>query len=161
MSRRRASALSEERFQSLLEAYGARLAAWPEAEREAVEALLESSASARDALAREADLDRALFSASVDPALSTSLERRLAELPVRHPRPAGKDAQSALSHWLKRWFWAPALGFSALTLLAVVLGSRVDEAATAVPEEDVVTASDSLALELALGVAPEFEEGEP
>lgn len=149
--------LSEERFRELLDAYGARTSAWPPAERAGCEALLASSEWARAEMQAAAELDAALFAAAAEPVLAPSVERRLNELPIRNP---SRALQSPLRDWLKRWLWAPALGFSVLTALAVVWGSRIDEAGTAF-EEDSATASDSLALELALGVTPEFEDGEP
>jgi hypothetical protein len=91
--------LARERFRALLESYGSRLANWPEGERTAAEALIAESPDAADLLAEHRKLDIWLDTAShAEP--SAALMRRIAEIPLRHPRVswwAGLHPRSALA----------------------------------------------------------------
>jgi hypothetical protein len=80
------SPVTMERFEELLDAYGAAPERWPDAEREPAERLLEQSAAARALWHQSADLDRLL---DTEPAASPSpglAARVLAAAPPRRPR---------------------------------------------------------------------------
>ena len=159
--------MSIDRYRALLAAYGARLELWPADERDAAQALLDSSAEARELSREEAGLD-ALFASAAAPALSAGLSCKLAELPVAEPQPR--------KLWPFRRTWVPALAWAAAAALGIGLGSVAPdpeggEAATADTAEAANAASDEAAdamgdadedesdlLEMALGPAFELEE---
>jgi hypothetical protein len=154
--------LSLDRFETLLAAYGARLELWPESERAAARALLESSPEARRLCAAEDGLD-ALFAAAAAPELSPELARKLAELPIEHPRPQ--------KLWPFRRVWLPAVAWAAAAAFGVLVGTSLpaDEAveagsvagvveAAGPPAPDALTEEEQELLELAFGPSFEFEE---
>jgi hypothetical protein len=108
------SVLPLDRFKTLLAAYGARLELWPENERAAAQALLESSGEARELSRAEAPLD-ASFAAAEATELSATLARKLAELPVRYEQPRRL--------WPFRRVWVPVLGWAVAAVFGVLLGS--------------------------------------
>src|SRR5262245_55112102 len=78
-------AVTMERFEQLLDAYGAAPERWPDAEREAAQRLIEQSVAARALWQQTADLDRLL---DVEPGESPSpglAARVLAAAPRRPP----------------------------------------------------------------------------
>jgi hypothetical protein len=121
------SVLPIDRFKTLLSAYGARLELWPETERAAAQALIESSLEARELVRAEAGLD-ALFAESLAPDLPPDLARRLAELPISH-----SEASRIWS--VRRMLW-PALGWALAAAFGLVLGSSV-------PDTELGTALDA------------------
>jgi hypothetical protein len=121
--------LSLARFGALLEAYGARLELWPEAERDAARALLETSLEARELRAAEAALDAA-FESAPEPELSAALMRRLNEVPIRTPQ------RRAL--WPFRSVWVPALGWALAAAVGLGIGFQ-----TAPFESDTATFAES------------------
>jgi hypothetical protein len=154
--------LSLDRFETLLGAYGARLELWPESERAAARALLESSPEARRLCAAEEGLD-ALFTAAKAPELAPELGRKLAELPLRHPRPQ--------KLWPFRRVWLPALGWAAAAAFGVLIGTTLpaDESAEALhgatagqavepTAPDALSEEEQELLELAFGPTFELEE---
>ena len=82
--------MTPDRFEELLEAKGADLAAWPEAERRAAERLLADSAEARAALAQARSLDDLLAGALAPEAAGPDLRDAILALPVAHPREAAR-----------------------------------------------------------------------
>jgi hypothetical protein len=102
-------------FERLLGIHGGRLERWPEAHREPLARLLESSAEARARWEDAGALDRLLEAApDVEPA--PALMARIAALPARHPR-----AERA-AWWPFQGALAPLLGWGAAALLGVVVG---------------------------------------
>jgi len=145
-----AAPMTLDRFRELAAAYGAKLERWPESERASASRLLESSAAALSILRDEQALDEELGLAE-PAALSPAFERKLAEIPVRHP-------QRALSPF-KRWLWAPLLGWSVAAALGLVLGAGFADT------NDVPTAAATAELSadeaidaLALGDITDWEE---
>ena len=110
-------AMSLEEFQELVAAYGANPGRWPAARRAAAEALLASSEAARACARREAELDVQLAACEL-PALDSTLERRLNEIPIRTARPARLRLRA---------LWAPALACAAAAVCGVWLGSVYPE----------------------------------
>jgi hypothetical protein len=108
-----------ERFKTLVEAYGANPARWPEAERVSALLFAEESADARAALREAATFDRLLDEAETQPATRALEDRILASLPERAPKPA-------------RWFdlgartrWIPATAAAVSLLLGLLVGAAV------------------------------------
>jgi hypothetical protein len=106
--------LSFERFGELVAAYGGRLELWPDGERVAAEALLESSEGARALLAGETELDAMFAEPSAAPEPSAALLRRLNEIPVRVPQRS--------VWWPFRRAWIPAVGWAFAAALGVGWG---------------------------------------
>ena len=143
-----------DRFRALTRAYGARLERWPVAERAAATALFARSAEAKELIEQEQWLDVAL-SAEAPTALNAAFERKLAEIPVRHP-------QASLSLF-RRWLWAPALGWAVAAVLGVVLGTSfadVDSDASNANESARISADEAIDA-LALGDIADWEESAP
>ena len=69
--------MNRERFDSIVDAYGARPDRWPEAEREAAEAYLEAHPEARVALDAAAELDELIQAAAIAPQPSELMSARL------------------------------------------------------------------------------------
>jgi len=126
-------------FERLLGIYGGRVERWPEAWREPLARLLESSAEARarwdEARALDALLD-ALPAVEPAPALMASI----AALPARHPRP------ERARWWPFHGALAPLLGWGMAALLGVVVGvvqaPDVDADLDLYPDEAGVAALD-------------------
>jgi hypothetical protein len=145
--------MTPERFQQLLAAYGSRTARWPEAEREAAEALLRESATAKSWLEAEAELDLAL--AEWQPSsLEPDLSRRLLEIPVRYPASKPK-------RWPFRTLWAPGLGWAAAAAFGLMLGSCDDSFEATTATASVASAAQDTVVAAALGAFNELEEFEP
>jgi hypothetical protein len=147
-----------QRFLRLVEAYGSQLSRFPEAERDAAEALVRVSEPARAALDAESELDGVLDTFTA-PELSPTLARRLNEIPIRAPVTRRK-------RWPLQRLWAPALGWAAAAALGVALGSGVAESDDTLsePSDSATQAtteqspSDEALAELALGSFADFEE---
>ena len=147
-------AMTLQRFSELVEAYGAAFERWPISERASAEAFLASSAEAREFWEREALLDAEL-ARQAPFALSAEFERRLAEIPVRHP-------QRSLSLF-RRWLWAPALGWSLAAAAGIALGvsfADLDTDATSADETAQISADQAIDA-LALGDIADWEESAP
>ena len=126
--------MDEERFRALIEAYGADSARWPCDERTAALALLERSHEAGLWLAEQARLD-ALLDGTAGLEVSATLQRRIAEIPIRGEREdtrRGLDARAELSAWwpFLRLRNLLVAGFAA-GALGVVAGVVQDRPATA------------------------------
>ncbi len=101
-----------QRFKTLVEAYGANPARWPEAERVAALLFAEQSAEARDMLQEAAAFDRLLDTAETQPASRTLEDRILATFPERTVKKR--------SPWFtQRWIPAAAVACSLVLGLAV------------------------------------------
>ncbi len=105
--------MKPDRFEELLEAKGADLATWPEAERRAAEGLLADSAEARAALAQARSLDDLLAGALAPEPAGPELRDAILALPLAHPRRA--TGGPALGF---RTFWQAGLGMALAAGLA-------------------------------------------
>lgn len=117
------SAMSEERFKTLVEAYGGDPARWPRAEREAGERLLASSAMAQSAVADADKLDHAL-SVAIRVLASDILESRVMTDFDRAARRWSSwkfVASIADAVWPGAPLWQPACAFG----LALAIGVGV------------------------------------
>lgn len=107
-------AMNSDRFEALLEAKGADLATWPEAERQAAERLLAESPEARAALAQAQALDDLLGETMTPAPAGQDLREAILALPVMHPRQAAARPTFGF-----RAIWQTGLG---LALAAGVAG---------------------------------------
>jgi ferric-dicitrate binding protein FerR (iron transport regulator) len=152
--------LELERFKALLAAYGARPERFPDRERDAALALLESSEEARSLARAESALDD-VFAHPPGVELSPGLARKLAELPIRHARPERRSHLVALGSALG---WAAAVAFGIVwgarseALESATSGDIAAETATPGGSGDELLEDDAELVELALGVVPQLEE---
>ncbi len=153
--------LSFERFRELVTAYGGQLALWPEGERAAAEALLETSEVARALVAAESELDFLLAEPNPAPEPSPALMRRLNEIPLRAPQ--------RRVWWPFRRAWIPAVAWAFAALLGVGWGfvgtpfeeSELATTSTLGPETatpDGAASADDDVTALARGTLVEFQE---
>lgn len=107
-----------ERFAAMVEAYGGAPDRWPDAEREAAEALLATEPRAR-ALLREALALDQLLDAVPSPAVSAALTGRiLASLPERR-----RGLRAVLAELMPgRPVWQPLAGFAFALVMGVGVG---------------------------------------
>jgi hypothetical protein len=141
------------RFRTIVEAYGADRARWPDDERVAALSFAERSPEAKAILREAARLDRLLDRArGVEP--SDGLLRAISAIPDQHPQTAAPgagpaldaaDARPELSGW-RLWLpfdaaWKPALGAAAACLLGIVTGVATLEPATAMSGAQVTVAN--------------------
>jgi hypothetical protein len=101
-----------QRFKTLVEAYGANPARWPEAERVAALLFAEQSAEARDVLLEAAAFDRLLDTAETHPATRALEDRILATFPER-------TVKQRAPWFTMRWIPAAAVACSLALGLAV------------------------------------------
>ncbi len=101
-----------QRFKTLVEAYGANPARWPEAERAAALLFAEQSAEARDVLHEATAFDRLLDTAETHPATRALEDRILATFPER-------TAKQRAPWFTMRWIPAAAVACSLALGLAV------------------------------------------
>lgn len=100
--------MTPERFADLAQAWGARIARWPAAERDAAELLLRRTPMLQAVLDREALLDQALDTQAV-PAPDAAL---VAAVEAGAPRPTG-PARAPTRRARRPWTgWWPAAGWS-------------------------------------------------
>jgi hypothetical protein len=102
-----------ERFQELIDAYGAEPSRWPLAERAGAEALLANDAQARALVADAAALDALLDAAEAAPEPSDLLRHRVLR--------AAPRARAAIS----RFGWASGAGWAAAAAAGVLVGVSV------------------------------------
>jgi ferric-dicitrate binding protein FerR (iron transport regulator) len=151
--------LDLERFKELLAAYGGKPERFPEREREAAFALLERSEEARALFAAESALDE-VFAVAPAPELSSSLARKLAELPIRHPHAERRSRFAGLF---------TALGWAAAAAVGVIWGAHSEALDGAESGDTAETSTSSAAsedpldddaelVELALGEVTQLEE---
>ncbi len=107
-------AMNSDRFEALLEAKGADLATWPEAERRAAERLLAESPEARAALTQAQALDELLGETLTPTPAGEDLREAILAIPVEHPRQAAARPTFGF-----RAIWQTGLG---LALAAGVAG---------------------------------------
>jgi hypothetical protein len=152
--------LTLERFQALLEAYGARPELWPADERAAALALRDASAEARALFEAELGLDAA-FAGVVDPELDASFLRRLNEVPLRAPQKRSWFSIRGLWVPAASWAFAAALGlsFGLTEPFADETDTTEPVAAASVVAPDTATAlADDDISALARGALVDFEE---
>jgi hypothetical protein len=147
-----------ERFKALLGAYGAQPERFPDGERDAARALLESSEEARALARAESSLDD-VFALAPAPELSPRLARKLAELPIRHARPERRSRFAGVFTGLG-WGAATAFGvyWGAHTEALESAGTGDESAEVASPVTTELDEDEEELLELALGVLPLAEE---
>lgn len=117
--------LSMERFEALVEAYGADLERFPKLERAGARALVVRSSEARRMLEAARALDQLLASARADLPLAPSarLRAQLASIPDRHPAASARERASVLPFRTRTRAWLAA----AAALALGVLSSRATE----------------------------------
>jgi hypothetical protein len=115
------------RFTELVAAYGAGSELWPEAERPAALAFLESSSEARALSESERALDAALSGLSV-PEPSAHLMRQLNEIPLHHPKPTQRTGR--LFRLVTGFAWAAAAA------IGVYLGVESSSLETGIADAD-------------------------
>ena len=97
------TAMTLERLQTILDAYGGNPERWPAAERDAALALIASSAAARRAVNAAAPLDRAL-AGFANPAQNAINPLKLVSAITAQPqRPAAAAAPNAADRFIIRW----------------------------------------------------------
>ena len=128
------STMKIERFKAILGSYGTRSDAWPETERDAAKALIETSADAKNLFEDAGALDRMLDMVPAPQSADDAYLRRLAEIPaVSRPqtrrtaggRRAGSDGhgQAAVLSWFRPTGFAVQLtGLAAAGILGLMLG---------------------------------------
>jgi hypothetical protein len=78
--------MTPDRLRELMSSYGADRTRWPKLEREAAERLLSQDPEARRLCEQVAVVDRWLDAVPAPDVPSASLQRKVAEIPLRHPR---------------------------------------------------------------------------
>jgi hypothetical protein len=110
--------MNEARLLAIIAAHGATSERWPDDEREAALALLETSAAARRALTDAAGLDGLLGRSSAPP-VSLSLQSKVASIPEQH---SPGVFEIALLFWPFGAIWRPASGLVAAAIIGLVVG---------------------------------------
>lgn len=129
--------MSLERLRAVLDAYGAAPAHWPQAERAAADALIDSSADARAIVAQAAQLD-ALLDLVHPPAPTTALAQRLQSRRFGWRGLRAVAWCEAFGRRMGRWMTSPkhqAAAVAGALLLGLLLGTEInagDETVTAV-----------------------------
>lgn len=115
-------------FRRLISAYGAAPARWPDAQRQAANALLASSAEARALLRREEALDSVLASLALPQPDEADLARLRAGVAARlcAPAPSRLGWLPALPRW--SWLTAGASGAVAAGLVVGLLSASLPTA---------------------------------
>lgn len=139
-----------ERFETLVETYGADTQTWPASERESAAALLERSSEAQRMLDQATELDALLDEA---PGLEPSAALRQQVLDAAPARSASWLGR--LDGWTVRLWpfsprWQPAAAMVAAGVLGVVLGASLPDATDTTEPVDVA--------ELALGTDEDWSE---
>ncbi len=123
-----------ERFKAILDSYGTRSDAWPEAERDVATALIESSADAKNLLEAAGALDRMLDMVPEPKPADDAYLKRLADIPAlsghqtrrtASGRRVGSDGhgQAAVLSWFRpTGFTVQLAGLAAAGLLGLMLG---------------------------------------
>lgn len=112
------------RFGDLVAAYGAEPAHWPPAERDAAQALMATSAAARDIAARAEPLDAALALVPAD-VPAAALARLMAATAFPPPQHPTRRATAAVFDWrgmVGGVLWPRAAGLAAMAILGIVVG---------------------------------------
>ena len=110
--------MDKERFEALIDAYGARPERWPASERAAAEAFAASSIEAMAWLDRARRLDEALDAWTMEPAGAVLRERVVAGGPKQHAARRGAN--------VRRLWWAGA-GLAAACAMGMVVGANLDQ----------------------------------
>ncbi len=138
------SRLTLERFEELLDLYGADLARFPKEERAAAAALVAADPHAQRLHAQALALEAGLQGMPA-PEPSAALRRAVAEIPLRHPQPAAGAASLLPLRWRSAWaLFASAALMVALGALSGSLTRDADLTALAAGSAEVEPgASDS------------------
>lgn len=139
--------MGEERFNALIESYGAAPERWPEAERAAALVLMEESPDARRRLNEASRLDGALDAAAAPP-VPGDLRAAVRDIGVALATRRAGSAPPVLLVWLAR----PALRGAAMAV-AVVLGLAVGMVVTPSRVDDL-NAFETLDITLVAGGSP-------
>ena len=132
--------MNAERFEQLIDAYGARPERWPESERAAAEQWLAATPGAAARLDQARRLDQALDAWSLAPASAVLWEKVVASAPL--PRLVRRPA---------RLWWAGA-GLAAACAMGMVVGANLADvgltpaSTTAAATGAMVSSSDSLSV---------------
>jgi hypothetical protein len=130
MTERDAKLMTRERLGELLDAYGADAARFPEAERAAALALLATDAEAMQLRAAALSLDELLDHApSHEP--SAALRARVAEIPIRQPRPARTSLQDVFGLRI----WQMVVAGALACVLGVVSGILTTDDSTTTSDD--------------------------
>ncbi len=141
--------MSLERFEELVDAYGAQSGRWPDEDRELALALVSNCAQAQQALQAAVVLDELLDQApSEDP--SAALRRQvLAAAPKRQLGWLGRLNQLTEQWWPFTPRWQPATGLALAAAFGIVVGTMVPDTAAASEPVDVA--------ELAFGAESDWD----
>jgi hypothetical protein len=115
-------AVTLERLEQLLDAYGAEPSRWPDAERAAAEQLISSDGEAQKLLMQARSLDDLLDLSELPDAASAGLRARVLEIPIRHAHTPASV--------LPRFGWKLALFAFAPCVLGFLSGNLLLEPAT-------------------------------
>jgi hypothetical protein len=127
-----------QRFEQLVEAYGADPKRWPSSEREAARALAHAQAEHCGPLLEAAHvLDQALDCAPVG-APSLALRER-----VIGAAPRGRASRFGLGRGGPSWLWWPSAGLAAACAAGVLFGVVVTDHATRAVRADTVLAANA------------------
>lgn len=128
------STMKIERFKAILDSYGTRSDAWPEAERDAATALIETSANAKNLLEAAGALDQMLDMVPEPQPADDAYLKRLTEIPAvsgHQTRRAAKGGRAGSDSrgrvevlgWFRPAGFAVQLtGFAAAGILGLMLG---------------------------------------
>jgi len=116
-----------DRFAALVDAYGSSPARWPDAEREAAIALMQSSPEARRLADEAGRLDRMLDMPETAPASRALEDRILASFAQRQPQPRPTLALFAPTRWLPAGAVACSLALGILAGLQAPRLAGLDE----------------------------------
>jgi hypothetical protein len=130
------AAMALDRFEEMVDAYGADSSAWPDDERSAAMALLERSEQAQRLVDEAAELD-ALLDEAPSIAPSPSLRRRVLESAPKRRRPWLERVDSWTAQlWPFTPRWQPVSVLAAAAVLGVFIGvSSPDSTAASEPVE--------------------------
>jgi hypothetical protein len=136
-----AGSMSLERFEALVDAYGAQSDRWPDEERSSALALLSDSAPAQQALhgatALDDLLDNLLDDAPVEEPSAALRRQILAAAPERQPTWLERLDRLSEQLWPFTPRWQPATGLAAAAAFGIVVGPMVPDTAAASEPVDV------------------------
>ncbi|MBW2452916.1 MAG: hypothetical protein JRI68_00300 [Deltaproteobacteria bacterium] len=148
----RSAPMSLERFEDLLDVYGASPDRWPADERDGGLALLADDAHAQQLVATAQALDDLLDAAPSEEPSAALRSRVLAAAPERPLTWRARLDQFTAQLWPFTPRWQPATGLAAAALLGIVVGTAVPETAAASEPVDVA--------ELAFGSETDWQSAE-
>jgi hypothetical protein len=132
--------MTPDRFNALIDAYGADARRWPVSERAAAEAFLATAPEAARAALAEADEIDALLHGSKAPVVSMALRDRVIAAAAESGLKAGRTGR----RWLDRIFLVAGAGWAAAACAGVVAGLGLTTHLTADAQADAVLYQASL-----------------